>query len=197
MRFPGQRSDAETGLNYNYHRDYDVTSGRYLQADPIGLAGGINFYSYAGGAPSRFKDESGLVHTGEFNRANWGSTYCDNGEVKWYLTDATMEWGKNCPPITNCAAFHEETHKTDIDRNFPGLCAKRWYEFWPVIRSIVYDSKEEMKFYEYHAYSEELFCLASNLRRTCPNCDSSIEQRMTAIQEQLLPMVLNGTYHDL
>jgi RHS repeat-associated protein len=34
-RFPGQYYDAETGLNYNYHRDYDPAVGRYIESDPI------------------------------------------------------------------------------------------------------------------------------------------------------------------
>jgi RHS repeat-associated protein len=61
MRFPGQRYDAATGLNYNYFRDYDAGSGRYVQSDPIGLAGGISTYGYAGGNSLLAKDPFGLV----------------------------------------------------------------------------------------------------------------------------------------
>lgn len=32
---PGQSYDAETGMIYNYMRDYDPTIGRYLQSDPL------------------------------------------------------------------------------------------------------------------------------------------------------------------
>lgn len=28
------------GLNYNYFRDYEPNTGRYVQSDPIGLMGG-------------------------------------------------------------------------------------------------------------------------------------------------------------
>jgi RHS repeat-associated protein len=43
LRFPGQYFDKETLRHYNYFRDYDPTTGRYIEADPIGLAGGSMF----------------------------------------------------------------------------------------------------------------------------------------------------------
>ncbi len=47
LRFPGQYYDVETGLNYNAYRDYDPGTGRYAEADPIGLRGGsYSTYTY-------------------------------------------------------------------------------------------------------------------------------------------------------
>ncbi|KGQ18731.1 RHS-repeat-containing protein [Lysobacter dokdonensis DS-58] len=57
---PGQYFDAETGLWQNGFRDYDQEAG-YIQADPIGLAGGsYSTYSYAGANPIKQVDSTGL-----------------------------------------------------------------------------------------------------------------------------------------
>jgi len=60
QRFPGQYYDAETLLHYNYFRDYDPGSGRFVQSDPVGLPAGLNTFTYAYGAPPRHSDPTGL-----------------------------------------------------------------------------------------------------------------------------------------
>lgn len=59
LRFPGQYYDAETGYHHNGWREYDPALGRYVQSDPIGLAGGLNTYGYADASPLDSADPSG------------------------------------------------------------------------------------------------------------------------------------------
>ena len=60
VRLPGQYYDRETVLHYNYFRDYDPTTGRYIEADPLGIDGGLNVYGYANQNPLLFTDPTGL-----------------------------------------------------------------------------------------------------------------------------------------
>jgi RHS repeat-associated protein len=66
LRFPGQYYDAESGLNYNYFRDYDPGTGRYVESDPIGIDGGVNPFSYVINSPLQFLDPVGLKTTGRW-----------------------------------------------------------------------------------------------------------------------------------
>ena len=49
-----------SGLVYMRNRYYDPISGQFTQIDPIGPAGGLNLYGYAGGDPINFSDPFGL-----------------------------------------------------------------------------------------------------------------------------------------
>ncbi|WP_342769040.1 RHS repeat domain-containing protein [Solilutibacter pythonis] len=117
--FPGQRYDRHTGLHYNYFRDYEPQTGRYVQSDPIGLKGGVNTYAYVEGDPLMWFDSKGLCRcmplkanghyqgTGNHAEVNvWGGirtkhtvtcTYaCSNGKGNISYIRAThieMRWG--------------------------------------------------------------------------------------------------------
>ena len=60
LRFPGQQYDASTGLHYNYFRDYEAGTGRYVESDPFGLGGGVGTYGYASQNSTREIDPLGL-----------------------------------------------------------------------------------------------------------------------------------------
>jgi uncharacterized protein RhaS with RHS repeats len=57
----------------NYFRDYDPQTGRYIESDPIGLAGGINTFAYANGSPIYWSDRLGLKPGDKFPSSNSGA----------------------------------------------------------------------------------------------------------------------------
>ena len=59
LRFPGQWFHASSGLHQNWMRDYDPTTGRYIQADPLGLVDGASVYGYALQNPGLYTDPRG------------------------------------------------------------------------------------------------------------------------------------------
>jgi RHS repeat-associated protein len=126
QRFPGQYFDRETGLHYNYHRDYDPQTGRYIQSDPIGLRGGINTYGYVSGNPVMKYDPLGLTEWngkvtvfGVSNVAGAGGAFigfslkskCVRGQrwtVNGMATGGTMSLGKWPAGFTETSATFED-----------------------------------------------------------------------------------------
>lgn len=63
LRFPGQQFDAASSIQYNYYRDYEPATGRYVESDPSGLRGGLNTYIYTPD-PLIWVDPLGLARIG-------------------------------------------------------------------------------------------------------------------------------------
>jgi RHS repeat-associated protein len=62
LGFAGAGTPTSAGGGYVYLRNrwYDPQTGRFLSQDPIGLAGGVNLYAYAGNNPVAYSDPFGL-----------------------------------------------------------------------------------------------------------------------------------------
>jgi RHS repeat-associated protein len=64
LRFPGQQVTYATSAgeeSYNIFRWYRAGWGRYTQADPLGVAGGINLFGYVENNPASLSDLLGLM----------------------------------------------------------------------------------------------------------------------------------------
>jgi RHS repeat-associated protein len=55
---------ARTAEHYNYYRDFDPSTGRYVESDPIGLRAGPNTYAYVGANPLSRQDRDGRLAVG-------------------------------------------------------------------------------------------------------------------------------------
>ena len=51
-------------LDYNYCRDYNPQTGRYIESDLIGLRAGVNTYSYVSNDPLGLVDPFGTTERG-------------------------------------------------------------------------------------------------------------------------------------
>jgi RHS repeat-associated protein len=58
------------GFVYLRNRWYDPKTGKFLTQDPIGLAGGVNLYSYAGSNPVAYTDPFGLMECTIYDRSD-------------------------------------------------------------------------------------------------------------------------------
>jgi RHS repeat-associated protein len=211
MRFPGQRYDAASGMNYNYFRDgYEPAAGRYSQPDPIGLKGGINIYGYAKQSPLGAIDPSGLAaFLAPLDTNHAGSIYCVDGVIQPYYNYAL--WPKDfreCKEVSDCIATHEMSHVADANRSSPGLCRRgplQWMGISPRPTSVTFPSDpypgskySELDVSEFKAHTAELHCLMSKLRSMNGQCDlrckDAVIRRMWQITHRDIPAI-KGDYY--
>jgi RHS repeat-associated protein len=91
FRFTGREFDAETGLYYYRARYYDPKVGRFLNEDPIGFGGGINFYRYVDNNPANYRDSFGLQGQGNVFPRN----------VRELFDEAMLETTRQFPAVEN------------------------------------------------------------------------------------------------
>jgi hypothetical protein len=58
---------AASGQMYRRNRYYDPATGQFTQADPIGIAGGLNTYGFGDGDPVSYSDPYGLCPQGQWD----------------------------------------------------------------------------------------------------------------------------------
>jgi RHS repeat-associated protein len=92
LRFPGQYFDSESGLSNNFNRDYDSSTGRYTEVDPIGQAGGFGVYVYGLNSPLMYSDPMGLAPN-----SLWGNSGAGTGDG---ICRAVGKPGRDCEEQT-------------------------------------------------------------------------------------------------
>jgi len=115
LRFPGQYFDRETDLFYNYHRNYSSRIARYVEADPIGIRGALNVYSYVGGQPLTGADPLGLFLLLDFlppshpllpNGNLWPGAPRQN-----FICDIPFTFLENNPCTARCCVSHDDCYR--------------------------------------------------------------------------------------
>lgn len=117
LRFPGQLYDPASQLSYNYYRDYNSRTGRYIQSDPIGLKGGINTYGYVGANPISYVDPMGLVCVSVNNRMT-----CSIPSGPAFSVPSPKGQPKNLG--SNSSFYHETNVSRDLDGADPECVMK-------------------------------------------------------------------------
>ena len=182
QRFPGQYADAETGFNYNYFRDYDPTTGRYIQSDPIGLWGGLNRYVYGNGDPQGYIDPFGLkayvpdppVFPNDLIGSNQKATVvCQKGLPTPRINPTVLNDPENqkCG-INDCLITHELVHAADAFQSNQTGCKGK------TDNASIFFPETERNNSEFRAHQAEINCLKEKLKNATCECEKALTNRL-------------------
>lgn len=128
LRYPGQRFDGETGLNYNYFRDYEAGTGRYIESDPIGLDGGISTYAYVNDSPLSKSDSLGLETCG----SGWNDRFVPDNPFRFKFSGCCQEHD-DC---YGCGGATAGVSKSFCDTNFRDCMKEKCSKYGAPIRFV-------------------------------------------------------------
>ncbi|HEV7588560.1 MAG TPA: RHS repeat-associated core domain-containing protein [Longimicrobium sp.] len=99
-----------SGQLYRRSRYYDPNTGHFTQSDPIGLAGGLNTYGFAGGDPVSYGDPYGL------------KVCAKTPGLKQALSDAfqmQIVWDKDC--VSSAEPESDSDSYSELQQQFLGM----------------------------------------------------------------------------
>lgn len=115
-----------TNSVYNYFRDYDPSTGRYAQSDPLGLVDSLATYSYAYSNPYMHFDPLGLAC--DYLGKEWGNTVTTTSERNTLLGKTwTYGPGPRPPNASDCLG---PPSRTRLPCSFGFDIKKIFIEFW-------------------------------------------------------------------
>lgn len=83
-QYTGRENDG-TGLYYYRARYYSPALQRFISEDPVGLAGGANFYAYALNSPVSLRDPMGTI-------PEWATRWTNVNNGGWSTRDSAAEF---------------------------------------------------------------------------------------------------------
>ena len=120
------------GSRYNYFRDYDPGTGKYLQSDPIGLYGGVNTYAYARGNPISLIDPYGLAASDVQN-------ILQNIVQNFPEIQTTGGWQFGDPGAENNANTNPWSGQITVDNKYSKQCLTS-DDFWNLYFSLLHEA---------------------------------------------------------
>ena len=165
LRFPGQYHDVETGNDYNYRRDYDPATGRYIESDPVGIGGGTNTYIYTKANPVRMYDSKGTSPYEYLPPDNSYATVVCNGNNQ-IIPQVPEEYS---PCYRDCTYIHENVHILDLYKIGRNAC-----EGHDANTIITWSQPELAWVSEINAYEAGIKCMEAKLNKL--PCDDKCKQ---------------------